>query len=355
VRWLIVFAAACGGSTVAPHEPAPVPVPGPRAAVKAAADHAPIDPIAVLAPNPDAETASWLVPGRIQLELGGGGVVEAPGGNRPIEVALVDRQGTLVRAVVRLDHARFSLWTDSARLLAVLAREQRVTTFIGAAPMTDKIATLKPGARVRRLAHKDKQTQVRFVGAVEIEGWVPDDVLVEAGPLRNRMGRLPTGRRTLTVLPGAVIRAEPKWAGGALAAMANGSFLDIVKEIDDAWVEVAYADGEVAVHGYVSRHGPPGRVHRTKDPEVPPPTVTANAKAASGTCLYAKQGGEAIGYIVGDQPVHLDDAGTGWWTLAFDTPWGPIPFAARGPTQTSLAACAPAGAVPAPAATPSVP
>jgi hypothetical protein len=345
---------ACGSAIAPPPAVAPGGD-GEQAAVprERVADKAAIDPIAVLAPIEDAPV-SWLVPGRIQLELGGS-AIEAPGGNRPIDVAIVDRQGNLVRAVVRLEHARFSLWTDSSRLLAVIARDQRVTTHVGPPPPADRFVMLRPGARVRRLAHKDKQTQVRFVGAVEVEGWVPDDVLAESGPRRDRNTRIPSGRRTLMVLPGSVIRVEPKWTAGALATMANSQFLDTVKEIDQAWVEVAYADAEVSLHGYVSKQAPPGRVHRTKDPEVPPPTIIANAKVASGTCLYTKQGGEAAGYIVGDRDVHLDDLGGSWWTLSFDTPWGPIPFAARGPTPTSLVACAPQGSVPPPAGTPSVP
>ena len=339
--------AACGGSP-APVERTPVePSSSPR--VRGIEDQPPIDPIAVLAPI-DGGRVSWILPGRIQLELGGG-AIESPGGTRPIEVALVDRQGELVRAVVRLEHARFSLWTERSRLLAVIEREQRVTTYLGANPMTDKFVVLRPGARVRKLARKDKQTHVRFVGALEVEGWVPDDVLGESAPARDRIGRIPSGHRTLMVLPGAVIRAEPKWAGGELATVANGHFVDTIKDIDNAWVEVAYGDGEVSVRGYVSRHAPPGRVHRTKDPDVPPPTVVPNAKVASGTCLYARRAGDMVGYIVGDRDVHLDDSGNGWWTVSFDTPWGPIPFAARGPTQASLFACAPQGSVPPPSAT----
>lgn len=340
--------AACGGSPPA-RSTAPAPADPVVQKHRQVADKPPIDPIAVLAPV-EGGRGSWIVPGRIQLELGGG-AIEAPGGNRPIAVGLVDRQGTLVRAAVRLEHARFSLWTDRARLLAVIQRDQRVTTFVGGTPMTDKHVTLRAGARVRRLAHKGEQTQVRFVGAVEVEGWVPDSALADSAEARDPIGRIPSGRRTLMVIAGAVIRVEPKWAAGELAMMANGFFLDTIQEIDDAWVEVAYADGDVVLRGYVSKHAPPNRVHRTKDADVPPPTITPNAEVASGTCLYTKAAGEAIGYIVGDRDVHLDDAGRGWWIISFDTPWGPIPFAARGPTQTGLVACAPQGTVPPPAGT----
>jgi hypothetical protein len=76
---------------------------------------------------------------------------------------------------------------------------------------------------------------------------------------------------------------------------------------------------------------------------------TPSAKAASGTCLYARARGEPIGYIVGDRDVQLDDAGGGWWTLTLDTPWGPLELAARRSAPRELVACAPAGSVPPPA------
>ncbi len=338
-----------GGTAPAPHPTNPLPV----VRSQAVADRVPIDPIAVLAPV-DGGRVSWLVPGRIQLELGAGTAIEAPGGNRPIEVAIVERQGTLVRAVVRLPHARFSLWTDESRLLGVIQRESRMAAPPGGNPMSPMFVALRAGARVRRLAHRGQQTQVRFVGALEVEGWVSDDAIAESAEARDPVGRIASGRRTLMVSPGAVIRSEPKWGMNELATMANGYFLDTIAEVDAAWVEIAYADGEVTLHGYVSRQAPPGRVHRTKDAEVAPQTIVANAKVASGTCLYTRRNGEAIGYVVGDREVQLEDVGSGWWTLAIDTPWGPIPFATRGASESSLVACAPAGSVAPPAGTPAI-
>jgi hypothetical protein len=74
--------------------------------------------------------------------------------------------------------------------------------------------------------------------------------------------------------------------------------------------------------------------------------ITPNAKVASGTCLYSKRGGDPIGYIVGDRDVDLAEAETGWFSLAIDSPWGPIVFAARGPTRSDLVTCAPPETVP---------
>jgi len=128
-----------------------------------------------------------------------------------------------------------------------------------------------------------------------------------------------------------------------------------VREVDTAWVEVAYADSDVSVHGYLSKHDPPGPVHRSRDPEVPPPKAVPNGKVASGTCLYARARGEAIGYVVGDRDVELADGGDGWWTITIDTPWGAVAFAARGPTRGDLVACAPPGSVPPPAPPPGAP
>lgn len=355
-RWLIAalsVSCACGGAVppaAAPGEPAgPGTAPGTPAARARRPDAPAVDPIAALAPRDD-EPVSWLVPGQIVLELGGA-AIEAPGGDRPLETAVIERQGKTVRAVVRLPHARFSVWTGSEHLLGILQRDQRITDGpeLPGQPGAEMRVDLRAGARVSRLARKDGRTRVRFVGALQVEGWVPDGVLGDAAPRRDRVPRIPSGRRTLMVMPGAVIRTEPKWTARALATVADGHFLDTVQELDPAWVEVAYADGEVSVHGYVSRRDPPGRVYRPKDPDVPPPVVAPNAKVASGTCLYARAGGEPIGYVVGDRDVELEDRGNGWWTVALDSPWGPIAFAARGPVRTDLVACAPPGSVPPPA------
>jgi hypothetical protein len=337
---IVVVAACSGGPTGAAPDP-DVPR-GASAKPKRAIDDTPIvdDPITALAPVADGPV-SWLVPGRIQLELAGP-TLDAPGGNRPIEVVLLDRHGGNVRAGVRLDHARFAVWSDAARLLGVVMREHKLSL---PGPPSDKFAMLRPGAKVRRLAQKKGQTQVRYSGAVEIEAWVPDDLLGHSTTAQRNV-RTPSGRRTLMVIPGSIIRVEPKWAAAELATTASSAFLDIVKEIDDAWVEVIYSDREVNLHGFVSRRAPPGRVHRTKDPDVPPSTVTPNAKVASGTCLYGRRGGDPLGYLVGDQDVLLEDAGNNAWTISIDSPWGVIAFHARDPTEQTLAACAPDGSVP---------
>jgi hypothetical protein len=344
----IVVIAACGGATPPAATTTTQATPTtarPRGAPKREKIH--IDPIAGLAPPTADADVSWMVPGRIILELGGS-PIEAPGSNKPIEVAVIDEAGRQVRVAVRLEHARFSAWTDRGWLLGVVTREQRVTSFPGQMAMGDLRAILKPGARVRRLAHKDGSTQVRYLGAVEIEGWIPDDAIADAAPRRRAIGKLPSARKTLLVTPGAAFRIEPRWGTNQLAAVANGYIIDIVKEIDAAWIEAQYADGEVDVRGYLSRHAPPTRVHRSHDAAVPPVMSTPNDKIASGTCLFSKASGDQIGYIVGDRDVQLDDAGGGWWNVYVDTPWGAVLFAARGSSPAALFPCAPAGSVPPP-------
>ncbi len=144
------------------------------------------------------------------------------------------------------------------------------------------------------------------------------------------------------MLPGAVIRTEAKWGAAELAVMANGFTLDAVKELEDGWTEVTYDDGDVTVHGFVSTRLPPGQVHRPRAaPEVTPVPVTPNAKVPNGTCLYARAKGDPVGYIVGDRDVALAEGELGWFELTIDSPWGPIAFAARGPTRADLQACAP--------------
>jgi hypothetical protein len=351
VRLLAIASlAACGGAAAPAPAPGPAP-PGAPAPRSTRPDEQPaIDPIAALAPDRDGEQVSRLVPGRVQLELGGT-AIEAPGGDHALEVGVIERQGSLVRAAVRLPHARFSVWTERAHLLAQLRADHRLTAGAAHDVSGDVYAVLRAGASVRRLERKGGRTRVRFVGAVEVEGWVPDELLADSGPRRGGAGRIPTGRPTLHVLPGAVIRTEPRWSAAALATLAGSPFVDSVRELDPPWVVVAYADSHVSVRGYLSRTDPPGRVHRPRGPDVPPLAVAPNARVPSGTCLYARPRGEAIGYVVGDRDVELDELGGGWWTLALDTPWGAIAFAARGPTRRDLAACAPPGSVPPPAGT----
>ena len=52
------------------------------------------------------------------------------------------------------------------------------------------------------------------------------------------------------------------------------------------------------VRGYASKHDPPGQVHRPRQEDTPPPRVTANAQLPRGTCLYASQQGEPIGFLL---------------------------------------------------------
>ena len=340
--------AACGGAAA----PTPPPHLAPAARrIVAEPDRPPVDPIAALTPSDTAER-SWIVPGPIRLELGATMVAAANAG-RPIEVSSIDQEGNLRRVAVRLEHARFSVWIHHDDMLSVLIRDQRIDALGVPAVGSDVEVVLRAGSTVRRLGHRDRSTQVRYLGALQVEGWVPNDALADHGRPHDGAGHLPTGRKNLMVIPGAVIRAEPRWAASELAITAGGYLLDTVRELDDAWTEVAYEDSDVAVHGFVSRRDPPGRLHHWRDRD-PSPTVAPNTTVASGTCLYAHPGGDAIGYIVGNRPVDLDDTGNGWWTLTIDTPWGPLAFAARGPSKTELAACAPADAVP-PATAPPTP
>jgi len=326
--------AACGGAAL-PVKPTPTSKPS-RTAPET--DRPPVDPIAALAPD-DAAELSWVVPGPIQLELGGTAIA-AGGSGRPIEVAPIDQQGNLERVAVRLEHARFSVWIDRNHLLSVLTRDQRIAPLGPPSVGSEAQVVLRAGAMVRRLAHRDRSTQVRYLGALQVQGWVPDAVLADRGRPHDATGRIPTGRKNLMVIPGAIIRSEPRWVASELAIMASGYFLDTIRELDDAWTEVSYEDGDVAVRGYVSRRDPPGRVHHWHETDGTP-TITPNTTVASGTCLHARAGGEPIGYTVGARPVDLDDSGTGWWTLTIDTPWGPLGFAARGPSKAELATCGP--------------
>lgn len=304
----------------------------------------PVDAIlGLVPPDPDAEI-SWIAPGPARIEIAASPIETASPNAPPVPGTLIDAQGKLVRVAIRLEHARFSLWMDRTRMFGVIKHEQRLRVGVGAMP-NDPQPVLSRGARVTRLARKDGATLVRYVGALEVEGWVPDEAVSDRGPARQNVGRIPSGTKTLTLLPGSVIRAKPEWSAPQIALAANNYFVDLVKDVDAKWTEIAYRDGDLEVHGFYQRFSPPGRTHRLRDDDAPVP-IAPNAKVASGTCLYARTGGDAVGYIVGDRDVALDARTNGWWSLAIDTPWGPIEFTARGATAQELEVCAPAGTVP---------
>ncbi|MEP6866116.1 MAG: hypothetical protein ABJE66_36185 [Deltaproteobacteria bacterium] len=351
----VVAWAACGGSVAPVSAPAS---PSRSALAKSAAVHANdvLDAITVLSADPEAYARSYLVPGIAALEIGGP-QIQAPPAAPELEVTLLDEQSTMVRAAVRFDGIGFALWTERARLLEIVTHEQRVSEnqgggWLGPDSGVSPYAELRSGARVRVLGHKATWTQVRYLGALEIDGWVPDAALTERtrGEHHNA-GRFPSGMQSLMVLPGTVIRTEPKWVAQEIAVVANGYLLDVIQPVDEAWSAVAYEDGDVRVRGYASKHDPPGQVHRPHEADTPLPGITANAQLPRGTCLYGSQHGEPIGFLLAAHDGELSSSRTpGWFTLSFDTPWGPITFMARGPSELALATCGPP--VPAPPAPP---
>lgn len=330
--------ALCGCVAATSSVPEPVSPTVARPTRSRVEPRAPVDAASALA-QPLAES-SWIVPGPAQLALGGASLQALEGAPR-LEVSVLEEQGQDVRVGVRLDHARFAVWMARSRLLAIVAREQRVQQAgapiaIGGDAMQ---VVLRRGAQVQRLARKDGQTQVRYIGAFEVEGWLPDDAIADRAPAEHKQpGRIPRGgRKPLMLMQGAIVRAEPRWAGHPLAVMNHGYFVDIIKQLDDAWTEISYEDGDLAVHGYVSRRDPPGRTHRKKQVETAS-TLVPNATVRDATCLYIA--GEPVGFIVGNRQVLVEKtARPRWYTLTIDTPWGEIAFEASGATAQELATC----------------
>lgn len=284
----------------------------------------PLDVIATL--SQALEMSASLVPGPAQLEMGGA-TVDAPEGTPAIEVDILEERGNHVRVGVRLSNVRFAMWTSRAHLLLELRRDV----------MIESGAVLRARARVHPLAHEGERTKVRYVGAVAIEGWVPDDALSERGPAYRIRPPSTAGRKQRMLIPGSIIRSEPKWSGKELAVLSHSYFLEEIQQLDGGWFEVAYEDGDVSVRGFVSKQAPPGRTHRM--PALEPTTPTpANATVATHTCLYA--GGEPIGFLDGEQQVALRPGeGRGWMTLTLDTPLGPIDFTVKGATEKTLETC----------------
>jgi hypothetical protein len=327
---------ACAGAAPKSADPRAPAVGLPAKPAATGEPHAPIDVIAAL--SADAQHATVLVPGPIQLALGGTSL-QALEGAAQIDVDVLEEQGSDAHVGVRLSNARFALWTSRARLLASLARDVRIEGDFSAG--TDPMeVVLRSGAQVRRLSHEGSRTKIRYVGALEVEGWVADDSLTDHdAPGRQKGGRIPTGRHSLMVTPGTVIRTEAKWIGKQLAVMNQSYFLDTLNQLDEGWYEVAYEDGDVRVHGFASTRDPPGRTHRRPAPEPQPPQFTPNTTAPAHTCLFAA--GEPIGFLVGDQQALVEPgARAGWMTITIDTPaWGPIQFEAHGPNESALEPC----------------
>jgi hypothetical protein len=284
----------------------------------------PIDVIATLA-KPLSLTAT-LEPGPAQLEIGGS-TLDAPEGTPAFVVDMLEERGNDVRVGVRLGNASFALWTPRERLLVELRQDV----------LLDEGVTLRAGARVHRLAHEGERTKVRYVGGVEVEGWVPDRMLVDRGPPHRTQATPPTARKKLMVHPGAVIHSEPKWAAQQRAVVSHSYFIEQVEELDAPWSDVVYEDSDVHVRGFLSLREPPGRTHRKPEPEAPTPTPT-NTTLPDHTCLYSD--GEQVGFLTGDQPVAVTPGRqVGSLTITLDTPWGPIDFAGKGATERTLETC----------------
>jgi hypothetical protein len=279
--------------------------------------------------------AGWLVPGPAQLVLGGTSV--QPIDETPIEVDLLEERGSEVRVGVRLDHARFAVWSARAKLLGVLSREVQLAG--SAIPGTPSV-TLRTGARVHRLQHKadEKKTKIRYVGALEVEGWIADDAIGDRGPAGRAAGRGYGGRRSVMLPPGATIRSERQRNVGSLAVAHYSLFVEGVEQLADGWQRVAYVDSDVSATGYFLKTEPPSATHLVKKPDTTIP-LTTNITVPADTCLYA--GDEPVGFIVGDRAALVEASPrVGWFTVTIDSPWGPLELEANGPTETSLTKCA---------------
>ncbi|HEY0252723.1 MAG TPA: hypothetical protein VGC41_14410 [Kofleriaceae bacterium] len=235
----VVSGGACGGSP--PVSPTTAAQPAHVAPHERASNRAPtIDPIAALT-APDQYPTSFIVPGTASIELDGP-TVQAPPALPDVKGTIVDEQAQWVRVAIRIDGLAYTLWTERARLLGIAKKHTRLSNRRGDfwdRSGDEPFAELRAGARVRMLKREGEWQQVRYLGALELDGWVPTSALVDRTTAEiTHYGRMPTGLPTLTATPGTVIRVEPKWVADQIGVMANGFFLDTVKDIDQAWAEV---------------------------------------------------------------------------------------------------------------------
>ena len=353
VLCIAVLGAACGsapgatGAPVAPGAPVAAGTPHRAAAPDEDLDTPPVDALVELAR--ETFEVGWIAPREVVLESRGAAIYPVVG-TPPQHVQILERHGHDLRIGLRLETARFALWTDTSGLLGTIKADAHVSSHAGGDAMfgdDPPDVVLRPGARVTVLGRDKTWVHVRYLGALEVEGWVPAAAVGDRAPAGDREGYTPTGWRTLNVMPGTAIRVEPRWGTRLLAVMGHGYFLDDVKDLGEGRHEVRYRDGDVRVHGFVAMHDPPEAVHGRRDeaPAPAPPTPTPDP-VASGTCLYGHVRGEPIGFIFGDAQVALEDGTGSWFTITLDTPWGPMTFAAQGASRTELVACAPPNSVP---------
>jgi hypothetical protein len=297
----------------------------------------PLDPIETLTQS--REQAAWIEPGPAQLVLGGTSLQAID--ETPLAVDLLEERGSDVRIGVRLPHVRFAVWTARSRMHAVLVRDMVVNSgpFAEAYARGAPSAVLKAGAHVQVLARESGFAQVRYLGAVQVEGWLPDDALGDEGPADHKHGsRISSHQRTLLVTPGATIRRDARWSSLSLAIARHSMFFEQEGSVSkDGWGRAQYHDHDIWVHGYLSKRDPPSRYQPPPKAE-PSVAITTNATVAADTCLYAS--GEPIGFVVDDRPALLESSpSVGWFDVILDTPWGPVAFEARGPTESTLEKC----------------
>ena len=339
---VLIGAAACGSASApvlragdgAGSAASPTRARGSRAEI----DDPQVDPLVELAREDYA--AGWIAPR--QLVLAPHGTPLYPPANLPVQqVQILERHGRELRIGVRQEGARFALWTDTTGLLATVKRALRVETTGTYGFTPDAQVELQAGAPVSVLGKDDHRTHVRYLGALEVDGWIPTDALGDRGPSGPRGGSVLRGMHPLTVMPGTAIRTEARWGAPLLAVVAHSYFIDDLKDLGDGKHEVEYLDADVHVHGFVATRDPPEAVRgRPRDPPPPVGATPTTATVASGTCLYDRPRGDAIGYIDGATPVDLEPGSGSWFTITLDTVWGPLTFAAQGASVTDLVACA---------------
>lgn len=287
-----------------------------------------VDPRPFLVETPPKAQRSWVMPRAARLEVGDRPSSPENEPTEPVEVMLVEPGPTMIRVAAALPGARVAVWVDRKDLFAVISRDVTVR-----APFTavnaDIGVTLRAFAPVEILEKEKERSRVRYSGAVELETWVPNDSLTWEAEPEVLGGLVGGGGKVLHAAPGLAIRAEPRWGGSLIAALARTYFISEVRAVDDAWSEVRYSDNAVSVRGFASRRDPPVKLARRAPSTQPSSTLATDDKLPAGTCLHARARGEIVGITNNVAVVTAEGEGEGWKVVTMDTPWGPLAFAAR--------------------------
>ena len=207
-------------------------------------------------------------------------------------------------------------------------------------------------APYRRAAHRRARARARSQGQLDAgplprrarDRWLGSGCRARrahASTEHSHAGRLPSGVQTLMVLPGTVIRTEPKWVARELAVDRERLLpRHDPSQIDDAWAASRLrrrrrARARLRRRSTIRRAACTARTKRRRrrrrsraNAQLPRGHVPVRVAAGRADRLSARRR-----MMASSRPRRTP----GWFTVAFDTPWGPITLHAHEARASTIA------------------